>query len=325
MATLFTHWQIDPSGILDPAFVGIFDGEFKVDRPIMLERVPSSACHETPLVLVCFKAIFKELLAVTCQLADFLVDGKFGHEPTEEDKAILSHCPSTNLIGENAFGDMDFDLGKRRHCSLHHRTTTHMLKRNKTSKWLDSKVPAESSSMLKTAKKNAKMLRRKHRKQERLVKMKVKEQVLENEGLKKLKEVQGAEQKQKIIQSVLEHGGPCASARDVRKLVGKTRTVSKSLLALKAEIRHQKTVKTVLGVGGWGVGLRLTGSWEDPPVRLTGSHDSQEGPQTYWVMGVVWVGWALRLTGSRVSSDGLLWSVPEVKMLEKGYQRIKQL
>ena len=68
----------------------------------MLERVLSSACHETPLVLVCFKPIFKELLAVTRQLADFLVDGKSGHEPTEEDKTILSHCPLTNLIGENA-------------------------------------------------------------------------------------------------------------------------------------------------------------------------------------------------------------------------------
>ena len=151
----------------------------------MLERVLSSACHETPLVLVCFKDIFRELLAVTQrQLADFLVDGKFGHAPTKEDKAILSHCPLTNLIGENAFGDMDFDLDKRRHCSLHHRTTTHMLKRNKTSKWLDSKAPAESTSILKTAKKNAKMLRRKHRDQERLVKMKIKERVLENERLK---------------------------------------------------------------------------------------------------------------------------------------------
>jgi len=176
MATLFTHGQTDPFGILDPAFVGIFDGEFEVDCPTMLERVPSSACHETPLVLVCFKAIFQELLAVTQrQLADFLMVGKFGHEPTEEDKAILSHCPLTNLTGENAFGDMDFNLGKRRHCNLHHRTTTHMLKRNKTSKWLDSKAPAESSSILKTAKKNAKMLRRKHREQERLVKMKIKE------------------------------------------------------------------------------------------------------------------------------------------------------
>ena len=79
--------------------------------------------------------VLQELLAMTQhQLADFLVAEKFGREPTEEDKAILSHCPLTNLIGENAFRDMDFDLGKRRHCSLHHRTTTHMLKRNKTSK-----------------------------------------------------------------------------------------------------------------------------------------------------------------------------------------------
>ena len=59
MATVFSRWQTDPSCILDPAFVAIFDGEFKEDHPIF-ERVLSSACHETPLVLVCFKAILLE-------------------------------------------------------------------------------------------------------------------------------------------------------------------------------------------------------------------------------------------------------------------------
>ena len=224
--------------------------------------------------------------------------GSLDIKPAEEDKAILSHCPLTNLIGENAFGDMDFDFGKRRHCSLHHRTTTYVIK--KTGKWLDSKALAESSSILKTAKKNAKMLRRKHREQERLVKMKIKERVLENERLKKLKEMQAAEQKQKIIQSVLEHGGPGASARDVKNLVRKTRTVSRSLLALKAEIWYKKTAW-----GGWGPqtywvmggALRLTGSWEGPSDLL--GHG--RGPQTYWVMGG-----ALRLTGSWEGPSDLL-------------------
>ena len=60
VATVFTHWQTDPSYILGPAFVAIFDGGFEVDHPITFERVLSSADHETPLVLVCFKAILQE-------------------------------------------------------------------------------------------------------------------------------------------------------------------------------------------------------------------------------------------------------------------------
>ena len=79
MATLFTHWQIDPSGILDPAFVGIFDGEFKVDHPIMLERVLCLHATEHHWSWCASRPSSKKLLAVMqCQLADFLVDGKFG-------------------------------------------------------------------------------------------------------------------------------------------------------------------------------------------------------------------------------------------------------
>ena len=201
----------------------------------------------------------------------------------------------------------------------------------------------------------------------------------------------------------------------------KTRTVSKSLLALKAEIRYQKTV---LGVGG---GLRLTGSREQlfqslmahlggpaavdndsasdsdaAPAQLavsarkrkrcsesdpaceSGSDSNSSEPtqdetqvpfffkqQTQWVCvfydNSYYVGQVLAIQNAQTadvkflektrgrfdffrwpscediaeveakfvfcwdfevnihSSDGRLWSVPEVKLLEKAYQRIKQL
>ena len=70
MAAQFAQWQMDPSDLLDPAFVG---------SPVMFEGVLSSACHEKPLLQTCFKTIFHELQTVTQrQLADFLTDGQFG-------------------------------------------------------------------------------------------------------------------------------------------------------------------------------------------------------------------------------------------------------
>lgn len=258
MTAHFQRWTEDPSELLDADFSDIFDREFALDghcRDAMLECTLTTACQETrkPMVLSCLKGVMKEILVVTtAQLADFLVDGKYGSEPPEDVRTILSHCPLTNLIGENAFGDFDFDLSKRRHCSLHHRTTTHMLKSNKTGAWLDAKSEEQSSEILAVARKKARLLRKKHKQQENVVRMKIKQKVLDNEREKKLKELRAAEQKQRILEEMLRHGGPCRCAKDVTRLLRGCSNTN-ALLRLKAEIRYQKTV---LGNGGT---LKLTG------------------------------------------------------------------
>ena len=52
---------------------------------------------------------------------------------------VLRHCSLTNLIGESAFGDLDFDFNIRRNASIHNRSATHCIKRNKTMHFLGGK------------------------------------------------------------------------------------------------------------------------------------------------------------------------------------------
>ena len=80
-----------------------------------------------------------EALGVTKrQLEDFLPGGKF-EDMDEWMKEQLMHYPLTNLVGESAFGDFDFDVCKRRNASLHIRSSMHSIKRNKTVKFISSK------------------------------------------------------------------------------------------------------------------------------------------------------------------------------------------
>ena len=250
----FTRWEQDSSDLLNRDFEGIFGGEFEV-KSIMFDSSIQLAHDMESTVKGCLQSMMKEIREVTNrQLADFQVDGKYGSEPTDDMKALLQHCPLTNLIGENAFGDFDFDLGKRRHCSLHHRTTTHMLKRNRTSTWLDKKPKAESAAIMKMAKKKGRILRERHRQQEKVVRLKIRERIVENERQKKLKELKAAEQKQKIIEAVMVHGGPCHTTRDVNRLLRSVNTTGRAVSMLKDEIRYQKLVLCKPGE------LRLTGS-----------------------------------------------------------------
>ena len=54
------------------------------------------------------------LIVLKRQLYDFLYGGVFGDELDRDLQNILDTCPLTNLVGERMFGDLDFDLSKRR-------------------------------------------------------------------------------------------------------------------------------------------------------------------------------------------------------------------
>ena len=88
----------------------------------------------------------RPLMAVTTsQLRDFITGNIYGGPPAPVPEG-MEHCPLTNLLGKNVFGDYDFDMGQRHHCSTHHRTT-HMLCRNKTAKRLSRKRTADTASL----------------------------------------------------------------------------------------------------------------------------------------------------------------------------------
>lgn len=201
------------------------------------------------------------LLTVRCQLNDFLAGGRFGAPSSPDLADALQHCPVTNLIGENAFGDLDFDMNKRRHASFHHRSSTQMWKHNKTGKWLSGKEEKDQSKLLSLARKHGKNLRFQHKEQERLVMLKIREKLLENQRQQLLKEAKAAEKRLVLVQSVRAHGGPCESKEDVKKLKRRLKDAGKKLPflknAFKNEIRYQKLVLKSKG------SLKLSGTLND--------------------------------------------------------------
>ncbi|GFO48411.1 hypothetical protein PoB_007491600 [Plakobranchus ocellatus] len=60
------------------------------------------------------------------EIKKFLGGGVYGDAIPDSVMEILNTCPLTNLVGERLFGDLDFDMTKRRHSSLHHRSMINM-------------------------------------------------------------------------------------------------------------------------------------------------------------------------------------------------------
>ncbi|GFS24279.1 hypothetical protein ElyMa_003411500, partial [Elysia marginata] len=84
-----------------------------------------------------FHQTFKQICSVSLevlqrQLNDFYDDGIFAGDVPQDVLDVLKTCPLTNLIGERLFGDLDFDMSKRRRASLLLRTSLNMWKHNKT-------------------------------------------------------------------------------------------------------------------------------------------------------------------------------------------------
>ena len=143
----------------------------------------------------------------------------------------------TNLIGESAFGDLNFDMGHRRQCSLFNRAAKHMLKRNRTMDWLSNKSGAEQERILAEERKVRRKLRKKYMKQEDIVRLKISEKLAENEWKKqKKKELKGAKDKQEIIDKIMKEGGVCKNRKHVDKIY--------TAVSLKLQLRYHKVVLT---------------------------------------------------------------------------------
>ena len=180
------------------------------------------------------KEISKEMLTATeRQLTDFLEGGKFSDNLPASVMDTKKSSPLTNMMGENAFGDMDFDIQKRRRCTTHHRTTIHMLKRNRTGNRIEKKTDDEASRILKAAKK-AKIFRKQHKLQEKIVRLKIRERLSLKMNNKEAKRDWLLTSNRSL--TVLSHGGPCTTASDIDRLA------QSGLHAVKAQIRYEKIV-----------------------------------------------------------------------------------
>ena len=132
MSGHFEQWIDDPSEIFYPTFTSCFGGQITIHSPMHSAVHDFVQQNDVSLRSSAKKLVCTEALAVTKrQLSDFLGDGIFVNVE-ENVKAKLMHCALTNLIGESAFGDFDFDISKRRNASLHNRSAVHCTRRNQT-------------------------------------------------------------------------------------------------------------------------------------------------------------------------------------------------
>ena len=90
------------------------------------------------------------------------------------------------MISQGDFGgDIDFDFSKRRNCSLHNRSTVHMIKRNRTMHSIKSKSSVEMGKLFLIAREYSKTLRQKYMNQEDLIKIVAKKK----RGKKRFKQI----------------------------------------------------------------------------------------------------------------------------------------
>ena len=260
MESAFLQWQEDASDLLDPNWPGLFGRKFQLTSEMRQSTFQFAASY--PKVKSSLELLMKDLLAVTrLQLADFLQGGKYAKDQPPEVEKALSHCPLTNLLGENVFGELDFDMNKRRHATFFHRSSLQMTRYNKMPDWLAKKSVEEQASLLKTGRREAANLRKKYREQELRVKLNVRRRLLENQRQQAEKVAKAAARRAALIRQVLAHGGPCQKQQDVAKLIRRHRKAGASIARLKQylkdEIRFQKTVVVKKGT------LKLAGSLQE--------------------------------------------------------------
>lgn len=173
MEACFDRWREDPSDLLDKDYRGIFNGEFELTSPT-IAAVYKFAEENAAAVSDAISKMLRDMLITTrTQLKDFLQNGQYRSVPLPDVAQTLKHCPVTNLIGENAFGDLDFNINKRRHTSLHHHSSTQMWRANKTGKWLSGKGEQERTNLMLLARKEDRLLRRRQQQQEKIVMLKI--------------------------------------------------------------------------------------------------------------------------------------------------------
>ena len=109
MEACFDRWRADSCDLLDKDCQGVFDGEFEMDSPTKVAVLKFANEHSAKMNDPISLLMRDVLITTRTQLKDFLEGGKYSTPMCYEDQKTLQHCPLTNLMGENASGDMDFD------------------------------------------------------------------------------------------------------------------------------------------------------------------------------------------------------------------------
>ena len=178
------RWTSDASDLLDPAYAGVFGAVHELGINKDHFRTSLHKFIEDPGTYAAVKqhlqGLMPNLLICTkTQLKDFFPGEKYGGQQYEG----LEHAPLTNLLGENVFGDLDYDMGRRRNTSMYQRTAWGMNRHNRTGDWLAEKGLQETAALFEYARPKARQLRDQHREQERIVRQRLREKMEEKKRL----------------------------------------------------------------------------------------------------------------------------------------------
>ncbi|GFS20488.1 hypothetical protein ElyMa_003314300 [Elysia marginata] len=139
MDTVLALWDVEG---FDPASAQSVFSDFQAkenDKEVLQDFLKSDFFDKEMLSKALKVIVETSGKAFKRQLSDFLDEGVFGGDTGEDVKKVLKTCPLTNLTGERLFGDLDYDLNKRRNASLCIRSTHWDIIKNRL---LDQK-PAE--------------------------------------------------------------------------------------------------------------------------------------------------------------------------------------
>ena len=243
MHAFLLQWAEDPSDAFIQDFEPLFGLRF-LPNPEIFRALLDTSQEMMMKVKGILKAVCRGCVETTeRQLADFLPEGKYHGVQDPEVRRRLQHSKLTNMVGEQSFGDLDFSLFKRRNASLHHHSTIHMLKRNKSiSSFFSLKTAAEQQELLQVSGRKAPALRRKHQEDERDAVAR-RQIILKETQAKKIQAENKRREKILDIHNKLRpHDGPCVVLADVDRLLTTYTSAKQRLLAVKAELQFQKLV-----------------------------------------------------------------------------------
>ena len=159
----FQRWAANPADAFSQNFDPLFDKPFMPDLGVFEALLSISNDRQAKVKAVLQKISSEVIITITNQLKDFLGGGRYYDVTDLELRQRMARCKLTNLVGEQAFGDLDFSIFKRRYASLHHHSTVQMMKRNKPiSIWFSSKDEEEQKRLLDLSAEKAHLLRQQH-------------------------------------------------------------------------------------------------------------------------------------------------------------------
>ena len=251
----FQRWAANPVDAFSQEFDPLFGKHFMPD-PDMFQALLSISIDWQAKVMATLWKISKEvIITINNQLKDFLEGGHYYHVTDPELQQRMKHCKLTNLVGEQAFRDLDFSIFKRCYASLNHHSTVQMMKWNKLiSMWFSSKDEEEQKCLLNLSAEKAPLLRQQHLLEEKDCDARRRIVLEQNHQKKEVVQVKKSNKINEIIALMQRHRGPCQKAADVHHLLFTYKKRTDQIVALKAELQYHKIVLSskspLLRVGG---------------------------------------------------------------------------